>query len=190
MRCLPFRERTSTSRSKQLALLAVAATVAATVVRVRRAPGADRRWLLVAGASLAFLVLTETVLLGSFLYPLDHGIDNRGNVLTAFAYTPLVYACVMLVAGLIRHPAANAVGVACIVLVLFGWVLRVRSDEGNWVRSARLQDVTLAALKRELPTLPSRSSVVAVSFPGQTAPEVPVFEETWDLSGRAAADTP
>jgi hypothetical protein len=166
-----------------IALLVVASAVTVAVVRARRQPGADPNWLLVAGASLAFLVLTEVVLLGSFLYPLDHGIDNRGNVLTAFAYTPLVYACVMLVVGLIRHPAANAIGVACIGLVLFGWVLRVRSDEGDWVRSARLQDATLAALKRELPTLPSRSSVVAVSFTGQTAPEVPVFEATWDLSG-------
>jgi hypothetical protein len=166
-----------------LALLVVAAGVALTVVRVRGDPRADRGWLVVAGVSLGCLVLTEVVLLGSFLYPLDQGIDNRGNVLTAFAYTPLVYACVMLVAGVVRHPAANAIGVGCICLVLVGWVLRVRTDEGNWVRSARLQDATLATLKRELPSLPSRSSVVAVSFPGQTAPEVPVFEATWDLAG-------
>jgi hypothetical protein len=161
-----------------IVLLVVVAASVATVVR-----RADRGWLLVAGGSFVFLVLTEVVLLGSFLHPLDQGIDNRGNVLTAFAYVPLVYASVMLVAGLIRHPLADAIGIACICLVLFGWVLRVRSDEGDWVRSARLQDATLATLKRELPVLPSRSSVVAVSFPGQTAPEVPVFEATWDLSG-------
>lgn len=163
-----------------LAVLVVAAGVAATFVRTR---SVRRGWLLVFGASLVFLVLTEVVLLGSFLHPLDEGIDNRGNVLTAFAYVLLVYASVMLVVGLIRHPRAEMIGVACVCLILFGWVLRVRGDEGNWVRSARLQDTTLATLTRELPVLPSRSSVVAVSFPGQTAPEVPVFEATWDLAG-------
>jgi hypothetical protein len=164
-------------------LLVVAAGVLAAIVRVQRLPGADRGWLVVAAASLGFLVLTEVVLLGSFLYPLDQGIDNRGNVLTAFAYVLLVYASVMLVTGLIRHPLANVIGVGCICLILCGWVLRVRSDEGAWVRSARLQDATLATLKRELPVLPVHSTVVAVAFPGQTAPEVPVFEATWDLSG-------
>jgi hypothetical protein len=166
-----------------LMLLVVAVGVAAAIVRIRRSPGARRDWLVVAGASLVFLVLTEVVLLGSFLHPLDHGIDNRGNVLTAFAYVPLVYASVMLLAGLTRYRRAETIGVVCICLILFGWVLRVRSDEGDWVRSARLQSTTLATLKRELPELPSHSSVVAVSFPGQTAPEVPVFEATWDLAG-------
>jgi len=98
-------------------------------------------------------------------------------------YAPLVYASVMLLAGLIRHPLAGAIGVGCVCLILVGWVLRVRSDEGDWVHAARLQDSTLATLARELPVLPSRSAVVAVSFPGQTAPGVPVFEATWDLSG-------
>ena len=166
-----------------LVLVVVLAGVAAAVVRARREPRVELRWLLVAGAALAFLVLAYVVLLGSFLYPLDHGIDNRGNVLTAFAYTPLVYASVMVLAGLIRHPSAGAIGVGCVCLILVGWVLRVRSDEGDWVHAARLQDSTLATLARELPVLPSRSAVVAVSFPGQTAPGVPVFEATWDLSG-------
>jgi hypothetical protein len=103
-------------------------------------------------------------------------------VLTAFGYVPLVYASVMVAASLVRHPSAEAIGVVCACLVLFGWVLRVRGDEGDWVRAARQQDTTLATLERELPVLPARSSVVAVSFPGQTAPEVPVFEATWDLS--------
>jgi hypothetical protein len=57
-----------------VALVAVAVAVAAASRR-----GESRPWLAVAGASLVFLVLTETVLLGSFLYPLDHGIDNRGT---------------------------------------------------------------------------------------------------------------
>src|SRR5204863_6644399 len=89
----------------------------------------------------------------------------------------------MLLANLIRRPIANAIGVVCVCLIAFGWVLRVRSDEGDWVRAAVLQKATLASLERELPVIPAHSSLVVVSFPGQTAPEVPVFEETWDLAG-------
>jgi hypothetical protein len=51
------------------------------------------------------------------------------------------------------------------------------------VRAALLQKATLASIERELPVIPANSSLVVVSFPGQTAPEVPVFEATWDLAG-------
>jgi hypothetical protein len=123
------------------------------------------------------------VLLGSFLHPLDHGIDNRANVFATFAYAPLVYASVMLFAGLIPPPHAKVVGIVLVCLVLVGWVLRVRSDEGDWRRAAAFQHATLSSIQSELPSLPSNTSLVALSFPGQTAPEVPVFEATWDLTG-------
>jgi hypothetical protein len=164
-------------------LIVVIAGVAVAVVQARRHPAADRRWFVVAGAAVVLLAVADVVLLGSFLHPLDHGVDNRLNLLATFAYAPLVYACVMLLANLIRHPSANAIGVVCVCLIAFGWVLRVRSDEGDWVRAAGLQKATLASLERQLPVVPAHSSLVVVSFPGQTAPEVPVFEETWDLAG-------
>ncbi|HEU5373287.1 MAG TPA: hypothetical protein VFU51_12935 [Gaiellaceae bacterium] len=164
-------------------LVIVVLGLAAALVRARRGERAERQWLLVAAASVVLLVVADVILLGSFLHPLDHGIDNRANLLATYAYAPLVYACVMVLASLIRHPRASAIGVACVCVIGVGWVLRVRSDERHWERSAALQKTTLAAIARELPVLPRHSSIVAVSFPGQTAPEVPVFDETWDLSG-------
>ena len=41
----------------------------------------------------------------------------------------------------------------------------------------------LAAIDRQLPRLPTGTTLVAVGFPGETAPGVPVFDATWDLEG-------
>jgi hypothetical protein len=165
------------------ALVVVIVVVATAAVRMRRARDASGRWLFVAAASAVVLMVAYVMLLGSFLHPLDHGLDNRANVFAAFAYAPLVYACVMVVANVVAPRAANVVGLTCICLILVGYVLRVRSDEADWADAAALQRRVLAAIERELPTLPKNASVMAVSFPGETAPEVPVFEATWDLAG-------
>jgi hypothetical protein len=165
------------------ALVVVAVVVATAAIRVRRRHDAPGRWLFVAAASGVVLVVAYVMLLGSFLHPLDHGLDNRANVFAAFAYATLVYACVMVAANVVARRVANVVGITCICLILVGYVLRVRSDEEHWEDAAALQRRTLAAIERELPTLPKDASVVAVSFPGETAPEVPVFEATWDLAG-------
>ena len=158
-------------------VLIVVATFAVAIVR------RERQWLVVAAASIVVLVLADVTLFGSFLHPLSGGIDNRGNNFATFAYAPLVYATVMLFAGLFRRVDANVLGVVLVAVILVGWVLRVRSDEGDWRRAAALQHATLSSIKSQVPSLPSNTSVVAVSYPGQTAPEVPVFEATWDLTG-------
>jgi hypothetical protein len=162
----------------------VLAVVAASIVRARRDEREPaRKWLAVAAASVVLLVLADVTLLGSFLHPLSGGIDNRGNNFATFAYAPLVFAVVMLIAGLISRSAATAIGVALVTVILAGWVLRVRSDEGEWRRAAARQRATLASIRSQLPSLPAHATLVAVGYPGQTAPEVPVFEATWDLTG-------
>src|SRR6185503_17381220 len=120
-------------------LVIVVLGLAAALVRVRRGERGERQWLVVAASSVVLLVVADVILLGSFLHPLDHGIDNRANLLATYAYAPLVYACVMVLASLIRHPRASAIGVACVCVIGVGWVLRVRSDERHWERSAALQ---------------------------------------------------
>jgi hypothetical protein len=43
--------------------------------------------------------------------------------------------------------------------------------------------VVLAAVGRELPRLPRKSTLLTFGFPAQAGPEVPIFDKSWDLEG-------
>ena len=170
--------------AKACALLVVAGVVAVAGRRiVHSGDPAIRRWLTVVAVSAVAVGAAYAMLLGSFLYPFDRGIDNRGNIFAAFAYAGLVYGLVAVAATLARPGFTTALGVTVVALVVAGYLVRLQRDGDDWSRAHTEQHQVLAAIDRQLPSLPVGTTLVAIGFPGETAPGVPVFDATWDLQG-------
>jgi MFS family permease len=167
------------------AVLLVAAGVVVIAVRcfVRDGGAELGRWLSVIGVSAVALAAAYAMLLGSFLHPLDSGLDNRGNLLAAFAFAGFIYGLIVLGAMLAPSRFRALVGVTVFALVVGGYVMRLQRDGSDWRRAHAEQSRVLVAIDHQLPGLPAGTTLVAVGFPGETAPGVPVFDATWDLEG-------
>jgi hypothetical protein len=179
----------STRTAKLLVLLVVVAVAIAAVWRARdpdRTP--LRRWLVVAAGATVGIVAAYVMFLGSYLFPLSGGVDNRANILAGFGFATLAYAVVMMVGELAaprhRHARVLIVSVATL-LIAVGFVDRLRADIKDWDRAAALQDRLLMGLKGTVPQPPRGSTIYSFNFPAQTAPGVAIFGKSWDLIGAA-----
>jgi hypothetical protein len=118
--------------------------------------------------------------------PAHRGIANRLNVFSSLGISALVFSLAMLAAILLvwkRGPrATTAVGVGLAAVLAAGYAVRLRSDEGHWHDAAVDQRRVLDTI-RGSPRLPADDRFVAFQVPAFTAPGVPVFHETWDLTG-------
>lgn len=177
----------SLGKVAQGAVLLVAAGVAV-AVRLRLPDERERwlrewaRWALVGVVALAAAYF---MFLGSHLHPRDPGIDNRINIFAGPALCLLAYALVAAASGLFLRSERLAASATVIVVAAIGigYGLRTGEDGTSWDRAASRQQEMLRALERALAPLPSHSAVLTFGFPAQTAPEVPVFNRSWDLSG-------
>jgi hypothetical protein len=168
-----------------LVLVVVAAALRFAVDGERAA--AVRRWLAVAAGGVVATVAGYVVLLPVMGYnPAHRGIANRLNVFSSLGISALVFSLAMLAAILLvwkRGPrATTAVGVGLAAVLAAGYAVRLRSDEGHWHDAAVDQRRVLDTI-RGSPRLPADDRFVAFQVPAFTAPGVPVFHETWDLTG-------
>jgi hypothetical protein len=169
-----------------LTLLLVAAVVAAGLLRVRRQGDRETRgWLRWMAIGAAALVAAYFMFLGSHLYPRDPGIDNRINVLAGLSYALLAYsviacACQILIG---RRIVAAATTLAVAVTVGIGYEINLARDQSDWREAASGQGEVLDTIDERLPPLPPGSTVLSFGAPAQAAPEVPVFDRRWDLTG-------
>lgn len=109
--------------------------------------------------------------------PLEPGTTNRMNVLAAVGFVVLAYALARMVAGR-RTWLAVALG----ALVAVGYVVKLGGDEGDWQRSAELQQEVL----RSLPPAPAPGSTLyTFGAPTFAGPNVPVFSLPFDLKAAA-----
>lgn len=168
-----------------LVLLAAGVVIGAAILRLRR--GADpvmRRWL---GWMLIGLLATAAayfMFLGSHLYPLDPGIDNRINVFAGLAICLVVYAILACACRLLLDARGAPVLTAVLALVVgVGYAVTLAGERSHWVDASERQERIVDDVDRSLFPLPPGSTVVGFGFPSQAAPEVPVFDRPWDLAG-------
>jgi hypothetical protein len=169
-----------------LVLIAVGAVVVLAIVRVRRAPSpALTRWLWWGCGALVALAAAYFMFLGSQLHPLDPGIETRTNILAGPIVCVLVYAIVAGACALVLSSERTAaIAATCLTAAIaVGYAVHLHNDESAWRRASTLQHRVLDALDAHLPHLPGRSTLVSFDQAGQSAPEVPVFDSTYDLEG-------
>jgi hypothetical protein len=159
------------------------------------------RWLVFAAGGLIALCLGYASFLpaGSFYSPLTPGIGNRTNVAASIGYVLFIYAVLALLARLLGRLVAAVVhgdGVARAerlitavlavgaLLVLGGlWIRHVEQDQRAWDRAFSIDSQVLSVLRRYPGKPASDSTIFTFGVPGTTAPLVPTFFASWDLSG-------
>ena len=174
----------SQGRPLQALILLLAATVVGLIVlRLRRhRDDALRHWLWWIVVATIAIGAAYFMFLGSHLHPRDPGIDTRINVFAGLAYCLLVYALVAAACRLILGDGLRAVtaAIALVAAMGLGYGLLLRDDQGNWeLASSRQQDVLRAADG----VGPKWRTLVTFGAPSQAAPEVPIFNKSWDLRG-------
>ena len=139
----------------------IAAALVAGLVALWRLPAADparaavRRWLIVAAAGIV-VVGAGYITLAPAHYgaPLDLGIENRVNMVSAFGYVAIVYAaasisCVLLLGAWRRRPAlAPAVALALSALIAIGYLARIDTDKDNYARAYNEGQLVLDGIGR------------------------------------------
>jgi hypothetical protein len=165
-------------------LVLVGLVVGLAVVRLRRRPDPPlATWMGVAGVALATIAAAYVVFLGSNLHPRDTGIGSRINLFAGLAFCVFVYALLAISGRLLLGDRALATGLTLIAAggIAVGYSVRVREHAADWERASDLQQKILSTVDREVGSLPARSTVLTYRHPAQTAPEVPVFNEPYDL---------
>src|SRR5581483_1859954 len=128
-----------------------------------------RRSLVLLGAGIVVTAAAYVSFVGtsdSFYVPTRLGIGNRTNLAAA---------------------VAHAVVLAGVVVLAVAWVAADVRSARNWDRAAVLARRTVAAVDATVPKPPAGTTVVAFGVPTETAPLVPVFFASWDLTGALGA---
>jgi hypothetical protein len=167
-------------------LVVIALTVVFAIMRLRRWP--DRvatEWLQWCAIAVLIIAATYFMFLGSNLHPNDPGIDNRTNVLAGFGYALFAYSIVALAAHLTLRGSflVAAAPLAAAVLIAVGYAVHLHRDESHWRRAAQLQARILDSFERHLPEIPGGSTILSFDRLAQAAPEVPIFDKDYDLTG-------
>jgi len=175
----------------------VALVPAAAILVYARSPLTDpdrrqlRRWLVVLASGLVVVTLGYAIYVpGTDYYnPLGPGVANRVNAVPSIGWVLVVYAVLMLAAtlafrGLPRARPISSIGaaVAC-ALISVGWVRSV-NDYSDYFTGAYLEDVrVLTTIRQEIPDPRPDSTIWTFGQPVEFAPGVPVFGNTWDMTG-------
>jgi hypothetical protein len=149
------------------------------------------RWLVVITSGFVLIGLGYIFLIPSNIYyvPLQVGIGNRINSVSAIGYALVVYGSVALAVTLVfrelPHSYRWASGLAALIAVGvgLGYSRRIDTDKATWHRAATLASTTLVTLSTHVSTPPHGASVVTLNAPQESAPGVPVFDSSWDLNG-------
>jgi hypothetical protein len=184
----PLGGTTDISAARIVGGLIVVAVLGAAVVRVwRDGRSAEvRAWLMIAAVAAAVIAAGYLVLLPAAGYnPAHRGIANRVNAFSALGIAAFVYALVMLAAlqlgDRLRRPAAP-IALVLTALLAVGYAVRLQSDERDWRDAADAQQRVLEEVSKTPPP-PAGGGLAAFHVPAFTAPGVPVFHQSWDLTG-------
>jgi hypothetical protein len=185
------------SLPRGVVLAAVAAVVlAAIVVWSRLAPGEPARarlgnWLFGAGAAAVAVVASYLPIIPADAHylPLAPGVNNRINLLSAFAYATLVVALAMLFGTLVfarsrerLRTGSLAVGCGLCVIIGAGYVHRTLDDRADWIRGTEAQARILGAIEASVPAdRPRGATIYTFGENTYVAPGVPSFSVSWDL---------
>jgi len=161
-----------------LTMLVIGAAIAVVWVAASRSPEA-RRWASVAGGCVLALGLCWAIYAPQAFYtPTFEGIEDRVNVVAIYPAAILVWAALRAAATLApRNGGALAAGAAALVLVGYGAFDLLQ--QRDWARSWEVQQDVLAAIESADPG--ADDLVLVFDFPGETGPNVPTFNQSYDL---------
>jgi hypothetical protein len=142
-------------------------------------PRSGRRWALVAAASLIALAACWAIYLPQAFYtPTFRGIEDRVNIVAVYPAAVLVWA-VLRAAGTLLARDGYRIAAAGAAAILVGYAIHDTRQQQDWAQAAELQEPVLEAVERT--SAPDGSLLLVFGFPGETAPGVPVLNQTWDL---------
>src|SRR5205823_2879313 len=179
---------TSSGAGKLVVLAAALGTVTAAVIRSRRPEARNLRiWLHRCIAGTLAVAAAYVMFLGSGLFPLTYpGLDDRVQTFAVFGFVVASYSLLALVAQLVgghrRHAALAILGVGTI-LVVAGFIQRVRADVRDYDAAAASQRYFLARVHSALPQPRHGETIFTFGYPAQSAPGVPIFRTSWELAG-------
>ncbi len=178
-----------------LGMVGVIMALALVVTLLLKPRAASRRslvkWLAVATIGLLVIGLGYVMLVPANIYyvPLQPGLGNRINAVSAIGMTLVLYAGVALAAQLVFRelPHAplliNGFIVLAVILAGVGYARSIHADELAWRQSGEFESAILVDLRTHVPTPPPNTSLVTIDAPVETTPGVPVFDASWDLNG-------
>jgi hypothetical protein len=181
--------------SRNIVVGLIVLALLAGVVAWWRLPAGDpvrervRRWLVVTVAGAA-VVAAGYVTLAPAHYgtPLDVGIENRLNMVSAFGYAAILYAAAsiagLLIATRWRRPAlAPALAVGLSLLVAIGYFARIDTSKEQYAAAYEEGQRVLDGISSATAGQPKQGSVTFVFGNADfIAPGVPVFAWIWDLT--------
>jgi hypothetical protein len=138
-----------------------------------------RRWAMVAAAALVALAACWAIYIPQAFYtPTFRGIEDRVNIVAVYPAAVLVWA-VLRAAGTLLARDGYRLAAAGAAAILVGYAINDTRQQDDWARAAELQQPVLEAVERT--SAPDGSLLLVFGFPGETAPGVPVLNQTWDL---------
>jgi hypothetical protein len=181
--------------STVLGMVGIIVALALVVTLSLRPRASSRRalvkWIAVATIGLLVIGLGYVMLVPANIYyvPLQPGLGNRINAVSAIGVALVLYAGVVLAAQLVFRELPHAPRlisgfiVLAVILAGVGYARRVRADELAWKQSGEFESAILVDLRTHVPTPSPNTSLVTIDAPVETAPGVPVFDASWDLNG-------
>jgi hypothetical protein len=158
--------------------------------RVLRNVGASNgalRWATVAAVALGLLALSWAIYVPGVVFtPTQPGTEDRVNILALYPAAVFVYA-VLRSAGCLIPPYGYTLAVAGSVAIAIGYGVHDLRQQNDWFDAADAQESVLAAVERASP--PDGALVLTFGHPAQTAPRVPIFDQTYDLHPAARLHT-
>ena len=137
------------------------------------------RWAAIAGACLVALGLCWAIYAPQAFYtPAFRGIEDRVNVVAIYPAAILVYA-VAQGASTVVPRNGRALVLAAVGLILAGYWATDLGQQRDWARSAEVQEEVLAAVDESEPG--ETDLVLVFGFAGETGPNVPTFNQSYDL---------
>lgn len=160
------------------AFAVVALALGVVALAARRSPEA-RRWAAVAGACAVALGLCWAIYAPQAFYtPTFPGIEDRVNVVAIYPAAILVWA-VLRAAGTLDPRRGGALAAGAAALILAGYGVFDVLERRDWARSWEVQKDVLGAI--EAAETGEADLVLVFGFPGETGPNVPTFNQSYDL---------
>jgi hypothetical protein len=184
----PLGDTTHLTAARWIGGLIVVLVLGAALRRFLRGEHAAelRPWLLLAGAAAVAIAAGYLILVPAVGYnPAHRGIANRINAFSSLGIAVFVFSLAMLAALQLSwqlRRSATALAVALTAILVVGYAVRLYSDGQKWDDAAVAQGRILDDFRKS--PRPARGErIVAFGVPAFQGHGIPIFHETWDLSG-------
>jgi hypothetical protein len=166
---------------------AVLAAVLAVLVAAALRGGEGRRWAAIGAVALAGAFAGWAVFLPQAFYtPTFQGLEDRVNVVAVYFVAIFVWSA-LRAAGTLVPRNGHVVALAGCALILAGYWANDLRQQRDWLDAADEQQPVLEAVEAARPE--DNFLVLTFGAPGETGPQVPVFNQSWDLHPAAQLRT-